>query len=343
MKSKDKVRFAVIGCGHIGLRHATRIAEDPEGELVALCDVLDEGEVRSRGFDSSVPYYPSVGALLESGLDFDIASVCVPNGLHFDIAAQVIRHRHHVLIEKPIVLNLSDGEELRRLAEDYGVRIYGVLQNRYSPTSQWLKSLMDRGALGQVYRVHLDCLWNRDERYYTPESWHGDIHLDGGTLYTQYSHFVDLLLWTMGRMEVLEATFVNYNHSDLIDFEDSGDVRLRAHSGTDVRLTYSTAVYGRNMGVTMTILGERGAVRLGGPFLNVLEHAVIDGEPMPELAPSSRGNDYGGYSGSAENHHQVIRGVIASLRGEPSETTSLEDGLAVVRLISDIYRYRKLS
>lgn len=337
------IRFAVIGCGHIGRRHSDRISDDPRAALVAQCDVLPRERVLSEETYSDVPYFRSVEELLASGIEFDIASICVPNGLHAAVAEAILGSGHHALIEKPIVLHVEDGERLRQVAEQHGVRIYGVLQNRYSPVSQWLRATTASGVLGQIYHVHLDCLWNRDERYYTPESWHGDRDLDGGTLYTQYSHFVDLLQWTMGPIEIMDVRLANYAHGDMIDFEDSGVVRFRTGGGADGLLTYSTAVYGRNMGVSMTILAEHGAIRISGPYLNVLEHVSIRGQQAPDLAPSAAGNQYGGYSGSAQNHHHVIAHVVADLLGEVAETTNLEDGLAVVRIIRDIYDHPSAS
>lgn len=336
----ETVRFAVVGCGHIGRRHSEKIAENPRARLVAQCDLKPRTAVLSPESYADVPYFRSVEELIASALPFDVACVCVPNGLHAAVALSLLGAGRSVLIEKPIVLDVCDGEALRQMAAAHGARIYGVLQNRYSPVSQWLHDVVRSGALGRIYNIQMQCLWNRDARYYTPESWHGDARLDGGTLYTQYSHFLDLLLWTMGPVEVLGASFSNYAHEGMIGFEDSGTVRFRTASGADGQLFYSTAVFGRNLEVSMTILAERGTIKLGGPFLNVLEHAVIEGQDIPPMATSAAGNDYGGYSGSAQNHHHVIANVVADMLGEPAATTSLDESLEVVCLIQDIYRFR---
>lgn len=338
---ESQIRFAVIGCGHIGRRHSLRIEAEPRARLVAQCDVRPRREVLAEEAHAGVPYFRSPLELLASGIAFDIACICVPNGLHACVARMVLEHGRHVLIEKPIVLTAEDGEMLREIAHAHGARIYGVLQNRYSPSSRWLKELVTSGALGQIYHVQLQCLWNRDECYYLPRHWHGDAQLDGGTLYTQYSHFLDLLLWTMGEAEVLDAHFSNYAHADLIDFEDSGDIRLCFASGAHGHIFYSTAVHGRNMGVTLTILAEHGAVRLAGGYLERVDHAVVGGvEALPNLGAGPEPNQYEGYSGSAQNHHHVIANVVADLLGEPADTTGLDESLAVVRLINTIYTYR---
>lgn len=334
------VRFVVVGCGHIGRRHSEKITADPRAVLVAQCDVKPREEVFASQEYASVPYFRSVDELLASQTPFDIACICVPNGLHAEVALSVLATGHHVLIEKPIVLKLDDGERLRTIAEANQCKIYGVLQNRYSPVSQWLKELMCSQRLGQVYHVQMNCLWNRDERYYTEGSWHGDALLDGGTLYTQYSHFLDLLTWTMGRIYVEEAHFANYCHQNLIDFEDTGQVRFRTSGGATGSLFYSTAVYGRNLEVSMTILAEHGCIKISGPYLNRLEHCEVRGVAFPQLEESALGNQYGGYSGSAQNHHHVIANVVADLLGEPAQITTLDEGLQVVQLIQDIYSYK---
>lgn len=338
-----KVRFAVVGCGHIGARHSEKIVEDAGAELVAQCDIRPKGETRVTNKYPDVPFFDSVEALITSGIYCDIASVCVPNGRHAEVAARLIEAGMHVLIEKPIVLRLEDGEWLRQLAQKHGRRIYGVLQNRYSPTARWLKETIASGALGEIYTIQMQCLWNRDERYYLPRDWHGTADLDGGTLYTQYSHFLDLLLWTLGEIEVQGAEFANYAHRGMIDFEDTGLIRFRLMRGGEGSLFYSTAVYGQNMEVNLTILAEHGAIKLGGTYLNRLEHCCIRGVEWPRGLTSPEGNDYGGYSGSAQNHHHVIASVVADLRGEEAEISTLDEGLAVVRLIQSIYKHKNNS
>lgn len=338
---KAPIRFAVVGCGHIGRRHCARVVEEPRACLVARCDIRAPEEILSDEERSdSIPYYRSVEALLASGIEFDIASICVPNGLHASLAYALMEAGHHVLIEKPIVLEASQGEALRALARAAGVRIYSVLQNRYTPSWQWLKRIVDGGSLGKIYHVQMQCLWSRDKRYYTPDSWHGDAVLDGGTLYTQYAHFVDLLLWLLGEIEVVDATFANYAHQGLIDFEDSGSIHFRAQGGTEGYLFYSTAVHHENLGIALTLLAEHGTIRLSGPYLNRLEHALVRGERLTLDPEATSANEYGSYSGSAQNHHRVIAEVVSDLLNLPATTTGLDEGLAVTRLIESIYRLR---
>lgn len=332
------VRFAIVGCGHIGKRHLEMVSRDPRGCVVALCDVRDRAELNLPEEAAQLPFFQSIEELLSSGLDIDVVSICTPNGLHGHMGCLALSAGYHVLIEKPIVLDLHEGELLREAATQSKRRIFGVLQNRYTPSSIWLKSLIESGRLGKVYDVRMDCLWNRDERYYLPRNWHGTADMDGGTLFTQYSHFVDLLTWWFGPIDELRfADFANYSHGNLIDFEDSGEVAFDFVSGAKGRLSYSTAVYGRNMEIALTVLSEKGCIRLGGAFLNEIQHCEVAGYQVPKMPVSAPGNQYGGYSGSAQNHHLVIRHVVASLLGEEAEVVGLEDGLGVVRTIQQIY------
>ncbi len=336
----NTIRFAVVGCGHIGKRHSEKISQDPRAELVAQCDIKERTSLNLDTIYQAVPFFNSVEELLASDIAFDIASICVPNGLHFSISSAVLKAGQSVLIEKPVVLRSGEGAVLEQLAKENKVQIYSVLQNRYSQSSRWLKDLISRKALGQIYSIEMNCLWNRDERYYTPESWHGDQELDGGTLYTQYSHFLDLLMWLFGELKVDSASFQNFNHQELIDFEDSGRVLFHTKEGSQGHIFYSTAVYGSNLEVSMTILGEKGAVKLGGAFLNKIEHCQVEGIELPENIEEIQGNQYGAYSGSAQNHHHVIANVVADMLGDKAEVCTLDEALKVVRLIEDIYAFK---
>ena len=334
------LRWVVVGCGHIGRRHMEHISKHPQTQLVGMVDVLPAPECGAAQF-AGVPFYPSVEDLLERGGDtFDVASICVPNGLHYPIALELIKAGKSLLIEKPAVLHPDEGEELIALAKAHGCHLYSVLQNRFTPVSAWLHQMIEEKRLGKLYQIELQCLWNRDERYYLPRRWHGDLKLDGGTLFTQYSHFLDLLIWCFGVPKVQGGSFYNYNHQTMVDFEDSGVVQLTFPQETTGLLTYSTAVYGTNCGVRLTVLGERGCIVLDGPFMNKLTHCVIDGYDRPDLGESEPGNAYGAYSGSAQNHHFVIDHTARALLGDPTaQAVEIEDALRVVRLIRNIYQY----
>lgn len=334
--NKKKIRFAVVGCGHIGKRHAEMVVRDPGAELVALCDIRPKEELGIEAYP--VAFFSDMTSLLQSGLDIDVINICVPNGLHAELAIQAIESGHHVVIEKPMALQVQDAERVLQTSLKYQKEVFCVMQNRYSPPSVWIKQMIDSGRLGKIYLVQLNCFWNRDERYYKPGGWHGDACLDGGTLFTQFSHFIDIMYWLFGDIQHIQARFADFNHRQLTDFEDSGLVTFEFVNGGMGCLNYSTAVWNKNMESSMLIVAENGSVKIGGQYMNEVEYCHIKDYEMPELAPTNPGNDYGPYKGSAQNHNFVIRNVVEVLQhtGAQNTTTALE-GLKIVDIIRRIY------
>lgn len=334
--NKKKIRFAVVGCGHIGKRHAEMVVRDPGAELVALCDIRPKEELGIEAYP--VAFFSDMASLLQSGLDIDVINICVPNGLHAEMAIQAIESGHHVVIEKPMALQVQDAERVLQTSLKYQKEVFCVMQNRYSPPSVWIKQMIDSGRLGKIYLVQLNCFWNRDERYYKPGGWHGDACLDGGTLFTQFSHFIDIMYWLFGDIQHIQARFADFNHQQLTDFEDSGLVTFEFVNGGMGCLNYSTAVWNKNMESSMLIVAENGSVKIGGQYMNEVEYCHIKDYEMPELAPTNPGNDYGPYKGSAQNHNFVIRNVVEVLQhtGAQNTTTALE-GLKIVDIIRRIY------
>ena len=330
-----KIKFAVIGCGHIGKRHAEMISRNEECELVALVDVKDKSLL---GLDKyNVPFFSSVEDLLAADLEIDVVNIASPNGFHAEQAMTCLDARKHVVIEKPIALSKQDAERVIFKALHVHRHVFAVMQNRYSPPSQWIKGLVESGQLGKIFMVQLNCYWNRDDRYYKPDSWHGNKQLDGGTLYTQFSHFIDILYWLFGDIENIQSRLRDFNHAALTDFEDSGFVSFDFVNGGMGCINYSTSVWNQNMESSMTIVAENGSVKIGGQYMNEVEYCHIKDYTMPELAPTNPGNDYGAYKGSAQNHNYVIANVVDVLKGRDSITTNALEGLKVVDIIERIY------
>ena len=341
MNTDKKIRFAVVGCGHIGKRHAEMITRDEKAELVALCDIRPKEELGIEAYP--VPFAKNLEELLKIASDVDVINICVPNGLHAEMAIKAIEAGHHVVIEKPMALTLADAERVIYTSLRYRKQVFCVMQNRYSPPSVWIKEMVDSGKLGQVYMVQLNCYWNRDERYYKPGGWHGDARLDGGTLFTQFSHFIDIMYWLFGDICDIQARFADFNHKGLTDFEDSGFVNFRFVNGGMGALSYSTAVWNKNMESSMLIVAENGSVKIGGQYMNEVEYCHVKDYEMPILASTNPGNDYGPYKGSAQNHNFVIRNVVNVLSGMPGEmiTTNVLEGMKVVDIIQRIYALKK--
>jgi predicted dehydrogenase len=335
-----KIQFAVAGCGHIGKRHAEMILRDEGAQLVALCDILPREEVNVEACD--VPFFSGLDAMLAASLPIDVVCICTPNGLHAPMAIRALEAGCHVVIEKPMALARADAEEVVYTALKRRKQAFCVMQNRYSPPSAWIKEMVESGRLGDIYMVQLNCYWNRDERYYKPGGWHGDAGLDGGTLFTQFSHFIDVMYWLFGDIQDIQARFADFNHTSLTDFEDSGVVNFRFVRGGIGSLCYSTSVWDKNMESSMLIVAQNGSVKIGGQYMDKVEYCHVKDYVLPQLPPTNPGNDYGAYKGSAQNHHYVIRNVVNVLSGSSSEpvATNALEGLKVVDIIQRIYRSR---
>ena len=335
---KEKVKFAVVGAGHIGKRHAEMITRDKNSILVAMADVRTKEDCSAEQFE--VPFFSSIDELLESGLDFDVVNICTPNGLHAEQCIKALEARKHVVCEKPMGLSKDECEKVIFKSLQVSKQVFCVMQNRYSPPSEWIKSVVEDGILGDIYTVQLNCYWNRDERYYKKGGWKGTSDLDGGTLFTQFSHFIDIMYWLFGDIKNISGIFKDFNHKDLTAFEDSGLVNFEFINGGIGCINYSTSVADKNLESSITIVGSKGSVKIGGQYMNEVEVCNIPGYEMPELAPTNPGNDYGAYKGSAANHNYVIQNVVESLKGISTPTTNALEGLKVVEIIERIYEVR---
>jgi UDP-N-acetyl-2-amino-2-deoxyglucuronate dehydrogenase len=334
------IKFAVIGQGHIGKRHAEMIRRNPESELVAVCDILPKEGVGLA--DIKENYFTNYEDLLAANLDIDVINICTPNGYHAEYAIKALQARKHVVLEKPIALTKNDAEVILFKSLEMSRHVFCVMQNRYSPPSIWLKQLVDNNTLGDIFMVKLDCYWNRDDRYYKKGNWHGTEKLDGGTLFTQFSHFIDIMYWLFGDVQNIRGNFADFSHKDLTDFEDSGVVTFDFINGGMGCLNYSTAVWDTNLESSITIIGSKGTVKVAGQYMNEVAYCHIKDYIMPELAPSNPPNDYGLYKGSAQNHHYVIENVIEKLSDKGTITTNLLEGLKVIDIIERIYAVRDI-
>lgn len=330
----NKIKFAVVGAGHIGKRHADIIQLHAGAELVGICEI-DAAQKNNVG---SIPFFQSLEEMLNASMDIDVVSICSPNGLHAEHALQALEKGKHVVIEKPMALTKSDCEKVIFKALQVQRQVFCVMQNRYSPPSVWIKELVEKNALGRIYMVHIDCFWNRDERYYKEHKWKGSSHLDGGTLFTQFSHFVDMMYWLFGDITNIQSRFRDFNHATQTAFEDSGSVLFDFLTGGIGTINFSTAVRNTNFESTMTIIAENGTVKLGGQYMNEVYYCDIKDYTMPELAASNPANDYGAYKGSAANHGFIIQNVVDTLNGQTNITTNALEGMKVVDIIERIYQ-----
>ncbi|MBK8846140.1 MAG: Gfo/Idh/MocA family oxidoreductase [Bacteroidetes bacterium] len=329
-----KIKFAVVGCGHIGKRHIEMIHRHPDCEVVAMCDIKP---LEQLTLPYDLPFYNSFEKLLAAHPEVEVVNICAPNGLHAAFALEALQARKHVVIEKPMALTKADCEKIIFKSLQVSRHVFCVMQNRYSPPSEWLKHIVDNNIIGDIFLVQLICYWNRDERYYKAGTWHGTKNLDGGTLFTQFSHWVDLLYWIFGDIDHIKASFADFNHSQLTEFEDTGIVQFQFVNGGMGSINFSTSVWDKNLESSLTVVGSKGSVKVGGQYMNQVDYCHIKDYNLPTLAETNPANDYGAYKGSANNHGFVIQNVVDTIQDKTSATTNALEGLKVVDIIERIY------
>ncbi|HNR20279.1 MAG TPA: Gfo/Idh/MocA family oxidoreductase [Bacteroidia bacterium] len=327
------IKFALVGCGRIAQRHAEHIEKN--GKLVAVCDVVKEkADLLAQKYKAKAYY--SIEELLAGDTKPDVISICSPNGLHAEHSIKSLNAGYHVLCEKPMAINVQDCGEMIKAAERSNKRLFAIMQNRFNPPVAAVKDLIDKNILGKIYSVQLSCFWNRNEDYYH-NSWKGTLKLDGGTLYTQFSHFVDLLYYMIGDIRNAKAYMGNYHHKGIIEFEDTGAVIVEFYNGAIGTINYSVNSYGKNMEGSLTIFAENGTVKIGGQYLNELEYQNIKDYKIENLPVGNTANNYGQYQGSMSNHDKVYENVVDVLKHGSTINTSSFEGLKTVEIIDKIY------
>ena len=330
----EKIKFAIVGCGRIAQRHAEHI--NTYGILSAVCDVVPE-RAQTLADKYKARVYASIEELLFAEKGIDVVSICSPNGLHASHAIKALKAGFHVLCEKPMAISVHDCGEMIKAAEKANRRLFAIKQNRFNPPVAAVKQAMDEGRLGRIFSIQLSCFWNRNEDYYQ-NSWKGTRDLDGGTLYTQFSHFIDLLYWMFGDVKNVQAFMSNYAHKNTIEFEDTGVVILEFYDGAIGTVNYTVNSYQKNMEGSLTIFGEKGTVKIGGQYLNELEYQQIENYKIDNLPEGNKANNYGNYQGSMSNHDKVYENLVEVLTNNASISTNSFEGLKTVEIIDKIYR-----
>ncbi|RPD51133.1 Gfo/Idh/MocA family protein [Paracnuella aquatica] len=327
--------FAIIGCGRIAWRHAEQIAR--VGKLVAVCDVVAEkAEAFATRFGAKA--YTSIDELLQSEKGVQVVVVCTPNGLHAEHTIKSLQGGRHVLCEKPMCLTKEAAYSMRDTAHFFRRQLFIVKQNRFNPPVQVVKELLDKGALGKILSFSVNGYWNRSQDYYAGD-WRGTQELDGGILYTQFSHFIDLLIWLLGDVITIDAKKKNWNLRQHFELEDTFLALLETNSGAMGTVHFSINSFGENKEGSIAIIGTKGTVKIGGQYLNTLDWNTNEMDVHTNaVLPQNPANQYGFYAGSMSNHHLVFDELQKALNNMPHQLPSVSEAIKTVETIDRLYK-----
>jgi UDP-N-acetyl-2-amino-2-deoxyglucuronate dehydrogenase len=339
MTSAESFRIALVGCGRISKNHFDAIRKVDGLSLAAVCDI-DAERARRAGEEQGVPAYRSIDEMLRASDDeapFDIVVVCTPSGLHSSHGAAAARAGKHVVTEKPMSISLTQADELVHACDEAGVQLFVVKQNRLNPPIQLLKRAIDKGRFGRIYMANVTVRWQRPQEYYDAEPWRGTWEFDGGAIMNQASHYVDLIQWLVGPVEsVLAKTATQARR---IEAEDSGVGLVKFRSGALGVIEVNVLTYPRNLEGSITVLGEKGSVKIGGTAVNRVETWLFadydDDDKLVDSASTNPPTVYG------YGHEGYYRNVLAVLRGEAKPETDGRAGRKSLELILGLYESAK--
>jgi len=326
------LRFALIGCGRIAQKHAEQISR--VGVLAAVCDT-DFPKAKQLSEKYAANAYEQLDMLLQEEKSIDVVCICTPNYLHAQHSIAALNYGAHVLCEKPLAITSADAMKMIEAANIAKKKLFVVKQNRFNAPVQAVKQLLDKSQLGKISSFQINCFWNRPAEYYN-NTWKGKKALDGGTLFTQFSHFIDLLYWFLGDVEQTQSTLINSLHP-YIEFEDTGVVNFKMTSGVIGSLHYTVNVFEKNMEGSFAIFGENGTVKIGGEYLNTIAYQRMNADAIDLPHTEAAANDYGFYRGSMSNHDKVYTQLIEAIEHDGDFLASAADGLKTVEIIEMIY------
>jgi UDP-N-acetyl-2-amino-2-deoxyglucuronate dehydrogenase len=326
---------ALVGCGRISSNHFEALSKIDGLDLVAVCDVVEE-RARTAGERCGVPWFTSYEQMLAT-VPCEVVTIATPSGMHPRQGAMAARAGKHVVSEKPMAITLSAADELVRACDDAGVHLFVVKQNRLNATIQLLKSALDKGRFGRLYMVNATVRWTRPQEYYDQAPWRGTWEFDGGAFMNQASHYVDLVQWLIGPVESVIAKTATMARR--IEAEDSGAAILKFRNGAIGVLEVTMLTFPKNLEGSITLLGEKGSVKIGGTAVNRIEHWQFadydDDDKLVEAANTNPVSVYG------FGHEPYYRNVLKVLRGEAAADTDGRAGRKSLELILGIYESAK--
>jgi len=328
---KRKVRIGIVGCGRISGKHFSAITTHDELELAAICDI-DDSVLQMHQEKYGVCGYRHYEDMLKEQ-ELDLVALCTPSGLHPEQAVLAAKYEVHVVTEKPMATRWQDGLRMVKACDEARVRLFVVKQNRRNPTLQLLKRAVDEGRFGRIYMVHLNVFWTRPQEYYDSAKWRGTWELDGGAFMNQASHYVDLLDWLIGPVDRVQAMTGTLARN--IEVEDTGVLNVRWRNNALGSMAVTMLAYPRNYEGSITIIGEKGTVRVGGVAVNEIQHWEFEDEQ--EYDKQVHDTNYETQSVYGFGHPLYYKNVIDVLRGEAEPETDGREGLKSLEVLIAAY------
>ena len=328
-------RVGLIGCGRIAKVHAEAIRRVKGLSLAAVCDI-DEGRKKSFAEQYGVEGYQKHDALLEAG-QLDLIVIATPNGTHYDIAKDCFVGGFDVLLEKPITITNAHAEDLIQSARKHGRRFFAVKQVRYNPSIQVLKRVLDEGRLGTVFSSSLVIRWTRPQAYFDQSDWRGTKALDGGALLNQGIHYVDIMQWLIGDVQAVFGRAERVSHE--IEIEDLALGLLRFENGALGTVEFTLSAYPHNLECSLTLLGDRGSVKLSGSAMNEIAFWEVQDLPKPVIPDGFPPYVYadGLYQGSCPNHLFVYQDIVEVFQGSERRYVDGSEALRSLKIVNALY------
>lgn len=327
-----KIRFALVGCGRIANNHFAAMKQHADNvDLVGICDI-DPKALNAAVAETKAEPYSNLSSMLEH-TNADIVVLTTPSGLHPEQTVEIAATGRHVMTEKPMATRWHDGLRMVRACDDANVRLFVVKQNRTNATLQLLKRAVEQGRFGRIYMVNINVFWTRPQEYYDSAAWRGTWEFDGGAFMNQASHYVDLLDWIIGPIESIQAYTATLARD--IEVEDTGVISVKWRSGALGSMNVTMLTYPKNLEGSITIIGEKGTVRVGGMAVNEIQHWEF-AEPHEDDQKVKQAS-YTTTSVYGFGHPLYYDNVIKALRGEAEPETDGREGLKSLEVLIAAY------
>lgn len=327
-----KIKIAIVGCGRISKNHFGSVEKHCDNfELTAICDT-DPVVLAEHAKKYKIPAYRDLEEMLANE-QLDLVALCTPSGIHPDQAVLIAKHKIHVMTEKPMATRWNDGVRMVKACDEAGVRLFVVKQNRLNTTLQLLKRAVTEKRFGKIHMVHLNVFWTRPQAYYDQgNGWRGTWEFDGGAFMNQASHYVDLLDWLIGPVEKLQAMMSTTRD---LEVEDTGVLNVKWRNGALGSMSVTMLTYPQNLEGSITILGEKGTVRVGGVAVNDIQLWQFD-EPK-NYDHQIQSANYETTSVYGFGHPLYYKNVLDVLKNEAEPETDGREGLKSLELLIAAY------